>query len=234
MRNDKLMSIAVDELLKYPAGQKLAAALETIAAIQRNVFALRSSEDDASVKLQRIGTVLQLSLIGILAKGKKPSELTSEDFVNIAQKVSEYAILPDGQRYSVFVFTLYADYIDLSGVDDSNGLKFAPHYKIEEARNQIIDYEVSDLGIREDDVWKCKVSGRLTNTQEDEINLLYVNVVYYDANGNVLGISGTNITDVQPGDTVSFEITGQFFYDNVNYSDIAEYRVYPRAWYMQF
>ena len=114
MRNDKLMSIAVDELLKYPAGQKLAAALETIAAIQRNVFALRSSEDDASVKLQRIGTVLQLSLIGILAKGKKPSELTSEDFVNIAQKVSEYAILPDGQRYSVFVFTLYADYIDLS------------------------------------------------------------------------------------------------------------------------
>lgn len=128
----------------------------------------------------------------------------------------------------------YTDYIDLSGVDDSNGLKFAPHYKIEEARNKIIDYEVSDLGIREDDVWKCKVSGRLTNTQDEKIGILYLNVVYYDANGNVLGISGTNITDVQPGDTVSFEITGQFFYDNVNYSDIAEYRVYPRAWYMQF
>lgn len=114
MRTDKLMSIAVDELLKYPAGQKLAAAMETIAAIQRHVFALRNSEDDASVKLQRIGTVLQLSLISILAKGKKPSDLTSEDFLSIAQNVSDYAILPDGQRYSVFVFTLYADYIDFS------------------------------------------------------------------------------------------------------------------------
>ena len=25
-----------------------------------------------------------------------------------------------------------------------------------------------------------------------------------------------------------------FFYDGVNYSDIAEYKVIPRAWYMQF
>ena len=128
----------------------------------------------------------------------------------------------------------YSDYIDLSDVDDSNGLVFVPHYKVEEARYEIIDYEVSDLGIREDDMFKCKVSGRLTNTQDKEINLLYVNVIYYDSEGNILGISGTNITDVQPGETTSFEVTGQFFYDGVNYSDIAEYKVIPRAWYMQF
>ena len=128
----------------------------------------------------------------------------------------------------------YSDYIDLSDVDDSNGLVFVPHYKVDEARHEIIDYEVSDLGIREDDMCKCKVSGRLTNTQDEEINLLYVNVIYYDSEGRVLGISGTNITDVQPGDTTSFEVIGKFFYDGVNYSDIAEYKVIPRAWYMQF
>ena len=128
----------------------------------------------------------------------------------------------------------YSDYIDLSDVDDSNGLVFVPHYKVDEARHEIIDYEVSDLGIREDDMFKCKVSGRLTNTQDEEINLLYVNVIYYDSEGRVLGISGTNITDVQPGDTTSFELIGQFFYDGVTYSDIAEYKVIPRAWYMQF
>lgn len=128
----------------------------------------------------------------------------------------------------------YSDYIDLSDVDDSNGLVFVPHYKVDEARHEIIDYEVSDLGIREDDMFKCKVSGRLTNTQDEEINLLYVNVIYYDSEGRVLGISGTNITDVQPGDTTSFEVIGKFFYDGVNYSDIAEYKVIPRAWYMQF
>ena len=128
----------------------------------------------------------------------------------------------------------YSDYIDLSDVDDSNGLVFVPHYKVDEARHEIIDYEVSDLGIREDDMFKCKVSGRLTNTQDEEINLLYVYVIYYDSEGRVLGISGTNITDVQPGDTTSFEVIGKFFYDGVNYSDIAEYKVIPRAWYMQF
>ena len=128
----------------------------------------------------------------------------------------------------------YSDYIDLSDVDDSNGLVFVPHYKVDEARHEIIDYEVSDLGIREDDMFKCKVSGRLTNTQDEEINLLYVYVIYYDSEGRVLGISGTNITDVQPGDTTSFELIGQFFYDGVTYSDIAEYKVIPRAWYMQF
>lgn len=119
-------------------------------------------------------------------------------------------------------------------MDDSNGLVFVPHYKVDEARHEIIDYEVSDLGIREDDMFKCKVSGRLTNTQDEEINLLYVYVIYYDSEGRVLGISGTNITDVQPGDTTSFELIGQFFYDGVTYSDIAEYKVIPRAWYMQF
>lgn len=105
---------------------------------------------------------------------------------------------------------------------------------MEEARHEIIDYEVSDIGIREDNMFKCKVSGRLTNTSEDEINLLYINVIYYDGNGNVIGISGTNVMDIQPGDTTSFEITGSFFSDNVGYADIAEYRVIPRAWYMQF
>ena len=32
----------------------------------------------------------------------------------------------------------------------------------------------------------------------------------------------------------SFEISGQFFRDDVSYSDIAQYRVIPRAWYLQF
>lgn len=150
--------------------------------------------------------------------------LTTETFVSTCPD----ALLPGETGY------FYSDYIDLSDVDDSNGLVFVPHYKVDEARYDIVDYEVSDLGIREDTMFKCKVSGRLTNTQDKEINLLYVNVIYYNGEGSVLGISGTNITDVQPGETTSFEIGGDFFYDGVNYSDIAEYKVIPRAWYMQF
>ena len=48
------------------------------------------------------------------AAGKKPKDLTNEDWKIIAEKVSHYAIMSDGQQYSVFIFTLYAEYIDAS------------------------------------------------------------------------------------------------------------------------
>ena len=127
----------------------------------------------------------------------------------------------------------YDDYIDLDDVDSSNGLVFVPHYKVEEAKYELIDYKADDVGIREDSMFTCKVSGRLTNTSDEEINILYVNVIYYGTDGNVIGISGTNLTDIDPGETESFEVSGQFFKD-ATYSDIAQYKVIPRAWYMQF
>ena len=40
--------------------------------------------------------------------------MTNEDWKIIAEKVSQYAIMSDGQQYSVFIFTLYAEYIDVS------------------------------------------------------------------------------------------------------------------------
>ena len=115
MLADSLFEIAIEELLASPAGQKLGRAMETVAAVQRGFYALTDSDDEASIKLLRIGTVFQLFLVDTLLAGKKrPSELSSEDWKSIANKVAKYAILPDGQSYSVFVFTLYADYIDLS------------------------------------------------------------------------------------------------------------------------
>ena len=41
-------------------------------------------------------------------------DLTEEDWKNIASKVSQYAIMGSDEQYSEFVFTMYADYIDIS------------------------------------------------------------------------------------------------------------------------
>lgn len=150
--------------------------------------------------------------------------LTTEDMVSTCPD----ALLPGEVGY------FYDDYIDLDSVDSSNGLNLVPGYKVDEANHEIVDYEVSDLDIREDNMWNCMISGRLTNTTDEEIGLIYVNAIYYDADGNVLGISGTNLTDIEAGATESFEITGQFFSDDVSFSDIADYKVIPRAWYLQF
>lgn len=111
---DSVFDMAFNGLMSTPAGQKLRQVMDVISAVQRNIFALRTSEDSAALKLLRIGTVFQVFLIDTLAGGKKPSELSPDDWKNIAEKISEYAILPDGQGYTEFVFALYADYIELS------------------------------------------------------------------------------------------------------------------------
>ena len=114
MPTEYLKETPIGELLNSPAGQMLRQAAEKIAFAQRNLFALLNSEDSNQLNLLKIGTVFQIFLIDTLATGKKPQEMTEQDWQSIADKVSKYAILEDGQCYSEFVFTLYARYIKIS------------------------------------------------------------------------------------------------------------------------
>ena len=106
--------IAIDELRNSPAGIKISQAMETVAAVQRNLCALAESEDSTQLNLLKIGTVFQIFLVDKLASGADPKKMKPEEWGSIASKVSQYAVLEEGQSYSDFAFSLYADYIDLS------------------------------------------------------------------------------------------------------------------------
>ena len=114
MTMDTLKEIPIEILLSDTAAEKIRTLLETISFAQRNLIALAESEDDGRLSLLRIGTVFQIFLIDTLASGKRPGELTTEAWRAIAVKVSRHAVLEDGKSYSAFVFTMYADYVDLS------------------------------------------------------------------------------------------------------------------------
>lgn len=114
MSKNIIQNMTVDELVSSDAGQKIRQILETASNVQRGLYALAVSEDDAKLNLLKIGTVFQLFFIDTLAAGKQPGDLTKEDWISIANRVNRYAVLEEGQRYSEFVFSLYADYIDLS------------------------------------------------------------------------------------------------------------------------
>ena len=105
---------SIDELLDSPALQKLTQNIEAITFMQENVKAFAKNDDNTKGKLIKAATVFQIFLVQTLAEGKKPKDLTNEDWRIIAEKVSHYAIMSDGQQYSVFIFTLYAEYIDAS------------------------------------------------------------------------------------------------------------------------
>ena len=95
---DLIKDIAIDELLQSPAGEWLGKAVETVSGIQRTLFAISENDDGNEMTLLKIGTVFQIFLIDTLASGKRPEELNEEDWKNIADKVSQYAIFADGQR----------------------------------------------------------------------------------------------------------------------------------------
>ena len=111
---DMLKEFAIDEFLNSSAGEALKRTMETLAFVQNNLVALAENEDPAQLNLLKIGTVFQIFLIDTLASGKKANEMDSKDWRHIAEKVSKYAVLEEGQSYSEFVFSLYADYIAVS------------------------------------------------------------------------------------------------------------------------
>ena len=139
---DMIQELGIDIFLNSSVADTIRRTLDTIALVQENLFALANNEDNQQLDLLKIGTVFQLFLIDTLASGKKPRDLTGKDWENIATKVSEYAVLEDRQSYSEFVFTLYADYIDLS-VSALQALRI-PHNEATQEESTNTEFDTSD------------------------------------------------------------------------------------------
>ena len=108
-----LPKMGIEKLFASSAGEKLREAAETIAALQRAASSLAEESNDR-LTLVKMGTVFQIFLIDTLASGKKLGEFTEEDWKTIGQKVLQHAIIDEGQKYSEFVFSMYAQFIELS------------------------------------------------------------------------------------------------------------------------
>ena len=113
MLNEYLKELGIDRLLTSSVGQKLQEAVKVISEIQQGLYNLEDT-NDSKFDLLKIGTVFQVFFIDILASGRKPGDLSEDDWKDLTQKVYKYAVLEDRQSYSEFVFTLYANYIDIS------------------------------------------------------------------------------------------------------------------------
>ena len=139
---DMIQELGIDIFLNSSVADTIRRTLDTIALVQENLFALANNEDNQQLDLLKIGTVFQLFLIDTLASGKNPSDLAGKNWENIATKVSEYAVLEDRQSYNEFVFTLYADYIDLS-VSALQALRI-PHNEATQEESTNTEFDTSD------------------------------------------------------------------------------------------
>ena len=120
------------------------------------------------------------------------------------------------------------------GVSTENGVNLVPNYKVEIARGDITEYEVTDTELKEGTFGSPTVTGRVTNNTDQDDSYCYVNIIFYDSEGKVLALTGTSVTDLTAGSTQSFDCTAFFISDSVTMDDIADYKVLARKGYMQF
>ncbi|MCR4656951.1 MAG: hypothetical protein K5770_12075 [Lachnospiraceae bacterium] len=111
---EQIINMSIEYLIDSPIGEEIRKIFEHIEKNQEVLYGLNNSEDDKELKILRIGTVLSLVICGKMFSGKNLKSFTEDDWKDVADKVAEYGILADGRDYTVFVFNLYSEYIDLS------------------------------------------------------------------------------------------------------------------------
>lgn len=127
---------------------------------------------------------------------------------------------------------MLSSFLDES-IDTSNGVRCVPNYKIEKARKEPVDYEVSDTSLRKD-LGSVKLTGRITNGTNEDDPGISVYTIYYDSAGRVIGVDGTVVFDVKAGQTVSFDSSALWMSGDSSYEDIANYRVIAQKDYYQW
>lgn len=116
MAADVVTIRTIDDLLNFPVTQEIEKGIALFRKLQENLYALAASEEDGQLTRIKIGMILTFAVLRKCSAGSNPKEFTKEDWAEIANTVSEYAILMDGKDYTVFVFDLYADYIQKSAL----------------------------------------------------------------------------------------------------------------------
>lgn len=111
---DLANGLTLEFLENTPAGSMLQSAISTYSKVQTLLLRLSSAEDEGSLTALKIGTVLTEAFLEKFLQGKAPQDLTRADLAEIADRVTDFAVLMDGRDYSVFVFEQYARYIEFS------------------------------------------------------------------------------------------------------------------------
>ena len=111
---DALKEKEIDWLLSSPIGEKLEQIMEQFRAVQEKMYSAAVNGGYEGLKALMCGSALQIFLVDAMAAGKRATDFTDEDWSDIAQNLTQYVTLEDGQRNSELIFTTYASFIDVS------------------------------------------------------------------------------------------------------------------------
>lgn len=162
LNEDVIKNLTMDYFMKTSSGEKLQKAFKTYETVQAHIFALQEKGGEEELTLLKVGTIITFCMLQKYANGKGVKDFSNDDWKSIAKAVSEYAILPDNQQYSIFVFDLYNKYIDywirqMEGTATEKTLDTIRSLAVElqEKKTQLIDGNISEVVYIEDCLWIC-------------------------------------------------------------------------------
>lgn len=156
---EKIGNLSIDMLMSPEMNAEIDHAVSTIQKSQEAFYSLANDENTKMTGI-KAGTVLIVSIINKVSKGKGINEFTEDDWKEISESVIDNAVLMDEMNYSKMVFLTYADYIDTSALSIS---RFASEDKVEaiktlsseiRAKSEALDKgEIAETAFIEDCMW---------------------------------------------------------------------------------
>ena len=114
MIEEMVKDLTLDYLKDTEVGENLQKAMRGIEKAQEVAVAYINDDSSDKLKTMKIGTVLTFSVIMKMANGKAINEFSDQDWKDVALDIADYAIMQDGQQYSISVFLAYAKSVDAS------------------------------------------------------------------------------------------------------------------------
>ncbi len=120
------------------------------------------------------------------------------------------------------------------GVNTSNGVNLVPTCSIKAATGKPHSYEVIDTDLKEGTWGYPSITGRVVNDTNKDISYIFINFIFYDKSGKIIGIDGTSIMDIPAGKKGSFDSTIMFGHDDLTLKNIANYEIIAEDDYYQW
>lgn len=111
---EQLENYAIDRLMESSLGNKIQHVINIYEGIQKHLIALSKKEEDEKQTYIKTGTIITFSLLKKFRQGKTISNLSNDDWKDIANDVSEYVVFMEEQQYVQFVFRMYENFIRAS------------------------------------------------------------------------------------------------------------------------
>ena len=160
----EIENLTLEVLKDTSAEDEVRKAFAAFEKAQVVALSLNDINDERDLTLTKIGTVLSLDLFNLLFSGKKPEDITQEEWKDITADVIDKAVVMDGQSYSVYIFDLYEKYIELSAdvlrkgthnskrEEDIDSIS-ALASDLAEKKEQLYNGEISEVDYTEDCLW---------------------------------------------------------------------------------